>query len=81
MFFIFEDNKAGNVSYTFEVTLVLRLPADYPDVVPEIEILGLGDNFSGERIERVQTTLCDVAQNSLGMPMVFTIVSSLQVSV
>lgn len=63
----------------FQVTLDLRLSSSYPDVAPEIEILGLENTFSSERIERVQRMLCDVAQDNLGMPLVFTIISALQV--
>ncbi|VDK73795.1 unnamed protein product [Litomosoides sigmodontis] len=62
----------------FQVTLDLRLSSNYPDVAPEIEIFGLENTFSSERIERVQRMLCDVAQDNLGMPLVFTIISALQ---
>ncbi|VDK35438.1 unnamed protein product [Gongylonema pulchrum] len=72
------DKDAENTPHTFQVTLVLQLPASYPDIIPVIEIQGLEDCFSSERIERVQRTLCGIAQDSLSMPMVFTIVSSLQ---
>lgn len=63
----------------FEMTLNLRLSADYPDIAPEIEVLGLESTFSSERIERVQKILWNIAQENLGMPMVFTIISALQV--
>ncbi|VDK66188.1 unnamed protein product [Onchocerca ochengi] len=72
------SHQGEEVPHMFEVTLNLRLPADYPDVAPEIEILGLENTFTSERIERVQRILCNVAQKNLGMPMVFTIVSALQ---
>uniref|UniRef100_A0A0R3RPH4 RWD domain-containing protein n=1 Tax=Elaeophora elaphi TaxID=1147741 RepID=A0A0R3RPH4_9BILA len=73
-----QSHQGKEILSLFEVTLNIRLSASYPDVAPEIEILGLENTFSSERIERVQRVLCDVAQDSLGMPMVFTIVSALQ---
>ncbi|EFO26981.2 hypothetical protein LOAG_01496 [Loa loa] len=72
------SHQGKDFSSMFEVTLSLRLSADYPDVVPEIEISGLECIFSSKRIEKVQRILCGVAQDNLGMPMVFTIVSALQ---
>ncbi|EJW79436.1 hypothetical protein WUBG_09654 [Wuchereria bancrofti] len=62
----------------FEVTLNLRLSADYPDVTPEIQVFGLESTFSSERIKRVERILHNVAQENIGMPMIFTIVSALQ---
>ncbi|KAL3998406.1 RWD domain family protein [Acanthocheilonema viteae] len=73
-----QSHQGKEVPAMFEVTLNLRLAAGYPDVVPEIEIVGLENTFSNERTGRVQRILCDVAQDNLGMPMVFTIVSALQ---
>uniref|UniRef100_A0A915PPN9 RWD domain-containing protein n=1 Tax=Setaria digitata TaxID=48799 RepID=A0A915PPN9_9BILA len=73
-----QSHQDKELPHMFEVTVALRLSATYPDVVPEIEILGLENIFSCERIEKVQRTLYDVAQENLGMPMVFTIVSGLQ---
>lgn len=61
------------------MTLKLGLSVDYPDVTPKIEILGLENKFSTERIEKVQRILCDVARDNIGIPMVFTIISALQV--
>lgn len=63
----------------FQVTLLLRLPRDYPDVVPDIELLGLDGIFNERRVQRVIDELRAVAEGNLGMPMGFTIVSALQV--
>lgn len=71
--------KNTETSSLFEVTLNIQLPADYPNVTPEIDLLGLESTFSSRRIERVQRILCNVARENLGMAMVFTIVSALQV--
>ncbi|MCP9260154.1 RWD domain protein [Dirofilaria immitis] len=73
-----QSHLEKEVPHMFEVTLDLQLPADYPDVAPEIEILGLESTFTSERIEKVQRILCDIAENNLGTPMIFTIVSALQ---
>ncbi|CAG9529867.1 unnamed protein product [Cercopithifilaria johnstoni] len=73
-----QSHQGKEVPSMFEVMLNLRLSTGYPDVAPEIEILGLEKTFSSERIEKVQRILCDAAQDNLGMPMVFTIVSALQ---
>uniref|UniRef100_A0A9J2P7N6 RWD domain-containing protein n=2 Tax=Ascaris TaxID=6251 RepID=A0A9J2P7N6_ASCLU len=62
----------------FQVTLLLRLPRDYPDVVPDIELLGLDGIFNERRVQRVIDELRAVAEGNLGMPMGFTIVSALQ---
>ncbi|VDO07789.1 unnamed protein product [Brugia timori] len=75
-----QSHQGKEVPAMFEVTLNLRLSADYPDVTPEIQVFGLKSTFSSERIKRVETILHNVAQENIGMPMIFTIVSALQVS-
>ncbi|VDM43743.1 unnamed protein product [Toxocara canis] len=63
---------------SFQVTLVLRLSAEYPDVIPDIELFGLDGLFTEERIQRVIRGLLTVAEENVGMPMAFTVVSALQ---
>ncbi|VDN82005.1 unnamed protein product [Brugia pahangi] len=75
-----QSHQGKEVPAMFEVTLNLRLSADYPDVTPEIQLFGLKSTFSSERIKRVERVLHNVAQENIGMPMIFTIVSALQVS-
>ncbi|KHN75068.1 RWD domain-containing protein 1 [Toxocara canis] len=65
---------------SFQVTLVLRLSAEYPDVIPDIELFGLDGLFTEERIQRVIRGLLTVAEENVGMPMAFTVVSALQES-
>ncbi|KAK6106336.1 RWD domain family protein [Brugia pahangi] len=73
-----QSHQGKEVPAMFEVTLNLRLSADYPDVTPEIQLFGLKSTFSSERIKRVERVLHNVAQENIGMPMIFTIVSALQ---
>ncbi|VDK17351.1 unnamed protein product [Anisakis simplex] len=71
-----DGGESGAESFT--VVLLLRLPKDYPDVIPEIDLIGLDEMFSEERIEMLIDDLKTIASENVGMPMVFTIVSSLQ---
>uniref|UniRef100_A0A914RVC9 RWD domain-containing protein n=1 Tax=Parascaris equorum TaxID=6256 RepID=A0A914RVC9_PAREQ len=75
-----EPGKADGAAsaQAFQAILLLRLPGDYPDVIPDIELLGLDGVFNERRIQRVVDELRAVAEENLGMPMGFTIVCALQ---
>ncbi|GMR53641.1 hypothetical protein PMAYCL1PPCAC_23836 [Pristionchus mayeri] len=62
----------------FELTLLISLPKEYPDVIPEMRFEDLEEHFSESVIEGVMSKLREVAQENLGMVMIFTIISSLQ---
>lgn len=62
-------------------TLRATLPEKYPNEVPKIEVLGLYDkkDFWGDCSSIIHKELRQVAEDNLEMPMIFTLVSSLQV--
>lgn len=64
----------------FKLRLSIRLPPDYPDQVPVLSLSGLEPLFSEGRIKMISDDLYKVAEENLGMPMVFTIISLLQVA-
>jgi hypothetical protein len=63
----------------FSVTLHVTLPADYPDLPPQLAISGLEEELSRARIQQLMHAIEKTAEENLGMPMVFTLVSCLQV--
>ncbi|KAI1707892.1 RWD domain-containing protein [Ditylenchus destructor] len=60
-------------------TLQAAFPADYPNVVPDVNISGLDEKLWAESaVNQLLNDLVIVAQENVGMPMVFTLVSELQ---
>lgn len=62
----------------FDVSLGIEFPEKYPDEIPIITLSGIEDAFSEERIAESINKLQSVAEENLGMVMVFAIVSALQ---
>ncbi|EGT31286.1 hypothetical protein CAEBREN_06093 [Caenorhabditis brenneri] len=62
----------------FDVTLGIEFPEKYPDEIPIITLSGIEDAFTEERIAEAIEKLKAVAEENLGMVMVFAIVSALQ---
>lgn len=54
----------------------LTLPAEYPEVVPEIEIPNRSNSLPQRVVEDLLRFLQGVAKDSLGMVMVFTIINA-----
>lgn len=62
-------------------SMLLFLQENYPnEEIPDLQINGLEDEFDGDTIDALNERLCSVAQDNLSTPMVFTIISQLQVS-
>ncbi|RCN48557.1 RWD domain protein [Ancylostoma caninum] len=74
-----KSNQEDECDSDFEITLVIELPENYPDVIPRISLEGVDHLFSEERIRKAVESLENEATNNLGMVMVFSIVSALQV--
>ncbi|KHJ84794.1 RWD domain protein [Oesophagostomum dentatum] len=74
-----KSNQENESSSDFEVALVIELPENYPDVIPRISLEGIDELFSQERIQKTIELLENEAANNIGMVMVFSIVSALQV--
>uniref|UniRef100_A0A0N5AL60 RWD domain-containing protein n=1 Tax=Syphacia muris TaxID=451379 RepID=A0A0N5AL60_9BILA len=72
------DENIRDESCVFTLKLSIGLPPDYPEVLPILELIGLDELFTEKRINEVLKELHDVANDSLGMPMVFTVISTLQ---
>ncbi|CAJ0961409.1 unnamed protein product, partial [Mesorhabditis belari] len=72
-----EENRGGSVP-EFTISLLVELPENYPDVIPKLGLEGVEDLFSEERINQVLSKLNQVAEESVGMVMVFTIFAALQ---
>ncbi|EFO83757.1 hypothetical protein GCK72_001557 [Caenorhabditis remanei] len=62
----------------FDVSLGIEFPEKYPDEIPKITLSGIEDAFTEERIAESIQKLQSVAEENLGMVMVFAIVSALQ---
>jgi len=61
------DNKVG-------IRMEVKLPADYPNVPPEIMLQSL-KNVPGKVCQTLETKIRETAQSSLGDQMIFTFVS------
>lgn len=59
------------------LALEVRVPSEYPAVVPEVQVRVLKGVSSRSALE-LQTALRDEAQRSLGAPMVFTLAQMLK---
>ncbi|VDD95752.1 unnamed protein product [Enterobius vermicularis] len=73
-----DESAVEDSSDIFKLRLSIRLPPDYPDQVPVLSLSGLEPLFSEGRIKMISDDLYKVAEENLGMPMVFTIISLLQ---
>ncbi|CAB04837.2 RWD domain-containing protein [Caenorhabditis elegans] len=62
----------------FDVELGIEFTENYPDEIPIITLNGIEDAFTAERIAESIDKLRSVAEENLGMVMVFAIVSALQ---
>ncbi|CAJ0573320.1 unnamed protein product, partial [Mesorhabditis spiculigera] len=71
-----EENHDGTPE--FLISLIAELPEKYPDELPKLRLEGVDDLFSEKRIAEVINKLNTVAEETLGMVMIFTIVSALQ---
>ncbi|VDL84662.1 unnamed protein product [Nippostrongylus brasiliensis] len=73
-----KSNQENECDSDFDISLVLELPEQYPDVIPRISLEGIEDLFSSDRIKKAVEVLEQEASNNIGMVMVFSIVSALQ---
>ena len=61
--------------------MLLFLQENYPnEEIPDLQINGLEDEFEADTIDALKERICNVARDNLATPMVFTIISHLQVS-
>jgi len=65
------------------VTLLLKVhyPQDYPDVIPDLDLATTRGELSNEEEQTLMDRLKATAEESIGMAMVFTLVSQLQESI
>jgi len=65
-----------------QIRLVLKVhcPPDYPDVLPDLTIATSQGEISSAEEESLLSALHDVGKESIGMAMIFTLVSQLQES-
>uniref|UniRef100_A0A0K0G439 RWD domain-containing protein n=1 Tax=Strongyloides venezuelensis TaxID=75913 RepID=A0A0K0G439_STRVS len=62
----------------FDTILKIKLPHNYPDVVPDIEIENLEDLFDDKRVNKIVEDLKSIGESNCGMNMIYTLVSGLQ---
>uniref|UniRef100_A0A7E4V6L1 RWD domain-containing protein n=2 Tax=Panagrellus redivivus TaxID=6233 RepID=A0A7E4V6L1_PANRE len=63
--------------YIFDVTLICTLPAEYPDVLPELEIQGIEEHLGEAASTTLLHELKAIAEQNLGMPSVYAVASEL----
>ncbi|KAI0093644.1 RWD-domain-containing protein [Irpex rosettiformis] len=63
---------------TIKLTLDLRYPDEYPDVLPELELEPAEGDFDNAELVHLHEELQTVGQENLGMAMTFTLVSHLR---
>jgi len=61
-----------------KLTLDVRYPDDYPDVLPELALEPLEGDIHDEEIEQLLVELTAVGEENIGMAMTFTLVSHLR---
>ncbi|VDN50181.1 unnamed protein product [Dracunculus medinensis] len=78
--FYFRPNENEETSDIFDILLVLKFPKNYPNDIPLIELENHGKNnfVEEEKLKNIINNLCIVANENIGMPMAFNIISSLQ---
>uniref|UniRef100_A0A1I8AV82 RWD domain-containing protein n=1 Tax=Steinernema glaseri TaxID=37863 RepID=A0A1I8AV82_9BILA len=72
------DGEECEEGEEFEIELKVDLTANYPDEVPNISLGGMEERLSESRIQKLTEELRRVAEENLGMPLVFTVISHLQ---
>jgi hypothetical protein len=63
--------------YLFDVSLIAKLPANYPDELPELFLEGLAEGLSEEANKKMLQELYSIAEQNLGMPMIYAVASEL----
>ncbi|CEF65267.1 RWD domain and Ubiquitin-conjugating enzyme/RWD-like domain-containing protein [Strongyloides ratti] len=62
----------------FDIIMKIKLPSNYPDIIPDIEISNLEDLFDDKRITKIIDDLKEIGESNCGMNMIYTLVSGLQ---
>eukprot|EP00002_Diphylleia_rotans_P040471 TRINITY_DN9598_c0_g1_i1.p1 TRINITY_DN9598_c0_g1~~TRINITY_DN9598_c0_g1_i1.p1 ORF type:complete len:263 (+),score=79.79 TRINITY_DN9598_c0_g1_i1:119-907(+) len=70
---IHDDANEGHVLIRMEVTL----PAEYPNVVPSIELIPV-KGLTASTCRGIKSTVDNLATENIGMPMIFTLASAVQ---
>ncbi|KAE9413459.1 hypothetical protein Angca_010052, partial [Angiostrongylus cantonensis] len=73
-----KSGQDGERNSDFQISLLIELPSNYPDVIPRLALEDVDDVLSTGRIQKAVKKLEDEARVNLGMVMVFSIVSALQ---
>jgi len=60
--------------YAMTLGLKFTLPPTYPSILPEIEVENV-EGLEDSQVESLQNKLLEMANENLGMPMIFTLVS------
>jgi hypothetical protein len=63
--------------YLFDVSLIAKLPKKYPDELPLLSLEGLTEGLNEEANKRLLQELNSIAEQNLGMPMVYAVASEL----
>uniref|UniRef100_A0AC34R5P9 RWD domain-containing protein n=1 Tax=Panagrolaimus sp. JU765 TaxID=591449 RepID=A0AC34R5P9_9BILA len=63
--------------YIFDVSLIAKLPANYPDELPELILEGLEEHMGQGANDKLLTELKMIAEQNLGMPSVYAVASEL----
>uniref|UniRef100_A0A914YMM7 RWD domain-containing protein n=1 Tax=Panagrolaimus superbus TaxID=310955 RepID=A0A914YMM7_9BILA len=63
--------------YLFDVSLIAKLPKKYPDDLPILSLKGLTEGLNEEANNRLLQELNSIAEQNLGMPMVYAVASEL----
>ena len=66
-------------SYSLSCSLEVVFPENYPEFIPVISLSGIDEQFGAEKRIKLEDLLRKDAQDNIGMALVFTLVSSLQV--
>ena len=69
------DEEEEDMSDGIKTLIKFSFPEIYPDVIPKIDIEE-SDGIDDDDLEKLKKHLIEVAENNVGMAMVFTIVSA-----
>ncbi|KAI0695892.1 RWD-domain-containing protein [Cytidiella melzeri] len=73
-----EPEEAVDGHDEVKLTLDVRYPDEYPDVLPELQLEPAEGDFEDEELDRLREELQTVGEENLGMAMTFTLVSHLR---
>src|SRR5690349_21543714 len=75
-----ESNSSTEAPIQLDAVIEVGFPKNYPEIEPEISLEGLEEEVGEERNAKVIGILKETLGASLGMAMVFGLVSTLQVN-